>query len=90
LAKSVGMEDLGVAQKRVMAACKGHGIPFIVATGLLESMVEENDPKRAEVSDITHAVENKADYLLLANETAVGKYPVEATSFLKKVIAKAA
>ncbi len=86
LAKNIGIENVSLAQKRILAACKLCKVPAIVATGLLESMIEQNDPKRAEVSDITNAIADGADYLLLANETAVGKYPVEAASFLRKVI----
>lgn len=86
LGKNLGIESIGVAQKKILMMCKIHGVPAIVATGLLESMIEQPEARRAEASDITHAIADGASYLLLANETAVGKYPVEATRFMRKVI----
>ncbi|MFI3241023.1 MAG: pyruvate kinase [Alphaproteobacteria bacterium] len=75
-----------VLQKRIVAECRKQGRPVIVATQMLESMIEAPTPTRAEVSDIATAVYSGVDTVMLSAETAAGKYPVQAVSMMKKII----
>lgn len=88
LGLDVPPEDVPLIQKRLVATCRRRGVPVVVATHLLESMVERSRPTRAEVSDVANAVIDHVDALLLAGETAKGKYPVEAVAMMTKVIAR--
>ncbi len=75
-----------VIQKNITEkACK-EGKPVIIATQLLESMVQNPRPTRAEVNDIASAIFNKVDALMLTGETAAGNYPVESVEILKEVV----
>ncbi len=81
----VPMEELPLIQKRTVDACIRHRKPVIVATHLLESMINSPVPTRAEVSDIASAVWSTADAIMLSGETTTGKYPLECVRFMKKV-----
>ncbi|HYN08349.1 MAG TPA: pyruvate kinase [Vicinamibacterales bacterium] len=83
------LETLPAVQKRLILAARRRGIPVIVATQVLESMREEPRPTRAEVTDAAHAVDEGADAIMLAGETAVGRYPVKAVSTLDAIIREA-
>ena len=78
-----------VWQKKIVDLCKVNGRLVIVATQLIESMMEIPFPTRAEVSDIFNAVMQKADALMTSGETAQGKYPVEAIQMMNKIIMQA-
>lgn len=80
-------EMLPILQKQIIAECKKQGKPVIVATQILQSMINSPQPTRAEISDAATAVFEEADALMLSNETAVGKYPVKAVKTLSKVAA---
>ncbi|MGP6220903.1 pyruvate kinase [Caldiplasma sukawensis] len=69
--------EVALSQKKIISASHNRGIPAIVATQMLESMVNRNTPTRAEVSDITNAILDDADALMLSEETAVGKFPLD-------------
>ncbi len=76
-------------QKKIVDLCKLNGKLVIVATQLIESMMEIPFPTRAEVSDIFNAVMQKADAVMTSGETAQGKYPLEAIQMMNKVIMQA-
>jgi pyruvate kinase len=79
------MEDLPIVQRRIVKRCLRVGKPVIVATHLLESMVENPVPTRAEVTDVANAVFEQADAVMLTGETTSGRYPVECVKVLNRV-----
>jgi len=82
------LTDLPNIQRKIMFYCAVHGKRSIVATHLLESMINNPTPTRAEVTDIANAIYEGADALMLSGETSVGKYPTECVSFLKSLSVK--
>ncbi len=89
LGMNFGLEEIPRIQRRIIRECRRLGKPVIVATQLLESMIESPVPTRAEVSDITVAISEGVDALMLTGETAVGKYPVEAVMWLSRIVRSA-
>jgi len=81
-------EDVPVVQKQLIRAARDRGIPIIVATQMLESMITSPAPTRAEASDVAGAVYEGADALMLSAETAAGQYPFEAVSIMDRIIAR--
>ena len=79
------MEDLPIIQRRIVRRCIIQGRPVIVATQMLESMITNPVPTRAEVTDVANAVFEEADAIMLSGETSVGNYPVEAVAVLDKI-----
>ncbi|MBS0662951.1 MAG: pyruvate kinase [Verrucomicrobia bacterium] len=78
-------EDLPVIQRRAVRTCLAQGRPVIVATHMLESMITQPVPTRAEITDVANAVYELADCVMLSGETTVGKYPVECVQMLDKI-----
>jgi len=78
-------EELPVIQRRAVRICLAQGRPVIVATHMLESMITQPVPTRAEITDVANAVYEYADCVMLSGETTVGKYPVECIQMLDKI-----
>ena len=86
MAVEAGAEVVPIVQRKLIAMCREHSKLCIVATQMMGSMVENPEPTRAEVSDVANAVIQGADAVMLSDETANGKYPVETVKAMKKVI----
>lgn len=83
------VETIPVHQMNIIKSCKIKNTPVIVATQMLESMINNPIPTRAEVSDIFYAVREGAEYVMLSWETAIGIYPIECIRVMNKVISEA-
>jgi pyruvate kinase len=88
LGVELSVEDVPVVQKQLVRAARGRGIPVIVATQMLESMVHAPAPTRAEASDVAGAVYEGADAVMLSAETAAGEHPLEAVSVMDTIIGR--
>jgi pyruvate kinase len=85
LGSDLAPEQVPIVQKRMIALSNKYGKPVILATQVLQSMVENSSPTRAEISDAANAVYDQTDAIMLSNESAVGKYPAKAARTLTKV-----
>lgn len=86
MAVEAGAEVVPIIQRKLISLCRANAKLAIVATQMLGSMVDNPEPTRAEVSDVATAVVQGADVVMLSDETANGKYPVETVKEMKKVI----
>jgi len=86
LGVEIPQEQVPLIQKKIISMANKSGKPVIIATQLLETMVESPTPTRAEISDIANAIFDGTDALLVTGETAVGKFPDKVIEVLKKVI----
>lgn len=85
LGAQIPLEQVPSAQQRIVKVCRQLNKPVIVASQLLESMIEYPTPTRAEVADVSEAVRQRADALMLSGESAMGQYPDKALTVLRSV-----
>lgn len=86
LAVETAPEIVPIEQRRIVGICRHKAKPVIIATQMLATMTESSEPTRAEVSDVATAVIIGSDCVMLSDETANGKYPIEAVKLMKKVV----
>ena len=79
-------EEVPIIQKRIVQSCRDFGKPVVVATQMLDSMINSPSPTRAEASDVATAVFDAADSLMLSAETASGKFPVQSVQIMDRII----
>lgn len=89
LGNEVPLEQIPFIQDRIIKKAKKAGKPVIVATQMLLSMVENPTPTRAEVTDVSNAIIQGSDAVMLSEETAIGKYPIEAVAMMEKIVIEA-
>jgi pyruvate kinase len=85
LGVEIPIEKLPRVQRRIIRSCAQQGKRVIVATHMLESMIENPIPTRAEVTDVANAVYEEADAIMLSGESAIGKYPVKCVEILSRI-----
>lgn len=83
------MEDVPIIQKRIIRQCTNAGVPVITATEMLDSMVHQRRPTRAEASDVANAVLDGTDAVMLSAETAIGDHPARVVETMDKIIREA-
>ena len=88
LGVEMDLAEVAIHQKRIIEMCHDWGVPVIVATQMLQSMIESPVPTRAEVSDVANAIFDGADAVMLSGETAVGKWPVETVRMMNRIAVK--
>jgi pyruvate kinase len=86
LSRRIPIERIPFLQRRIISISRQMNTPVFVATNLLESMVKTKSPTRAEVNDVVSTLEMGGNGLVLAAETAIGKYPIESVQMIRKLI----
>jgi len=85
LGVEMDLAEVAIHQKRIIALCRRQGVPVIVATQMLQSMIDSPVPTRAEVSDVANAIFDGADAVMLSGESAVGHWPVESVRMMSRI-----
>ena len=85
LGVEMDLAEVPIAQRRIVELCNECGRPVIVATQMLQSMIESQSPTRAEVSDVANAIFDGADVVMLSGETAVGRWPVQSARMMSRI-----
>ena len=88
LGVEIPMENVPLIQKMLVKKCLNAGKPIIVATQMMESMINNMSPTRAEVNDVANSVMDGADAIMLSGETSIGKYPVKVIEAVQKIISQ--
>ncbi|NCP20706.1 MAG: pyruvate kinase [Flavobacteriales bacterium CG03_land_8_20_14_0_80_35_15] len=88
LGVEIPMEEVPLVQKSLVAQAKKARIPVIIATQMMETMIENQVPTRAEVNDVANSIMDGADAVMLSGETSVGKYPLEVIKKMRSIIEK--
>ncbi len=88
LGVEIPMQDVPLIQKQIVSICLKHAKPVIIATQMMDSMISNASPTRAEVNDVATAVMDGADAVMLSGETSVGKFPFNAVEAMGKIIDK--
>ena len=86
LGVEIPMEEVPVVQKKLVEAARNHARPVIIATQMMETMINSLTPTRAEVNDVANSVLDGADAVMLSGETSVGKYPVDVIKNMAKIV----
>jgi len=89
LGVEIPIEEVPFWQKKLVRKCNQKAKPVVVATQMLDSMIESRHPTRAEASDVANAVIDGADAVMLSGETSLGKHPVEVVKMMQRIISKA-
>ena len=88
LGVEVPLEELPLTQKSIVTKCLEKSTPVIIATQMMESMINSPQPSRAEITDVANAVIDGADALMVSGETSVGNFPVEVIRNMQKIVRK--
>ncbi|MFQ6130741.1 MAG: pyruvate kinase [Armatimonadota bacterium] len=89
LGVEAGPEEVPVMQKAIIRKCRDKRVPVITATEMLESMVTQRRPTRAEASDVANAIFDGTDAIMLSGETAAGQYPTQSVAMMRRIAAAA-